>query len=86
MGFRKLQVSCHLIRLTQHLGEFVVTFPRAYHVGFNHGFNCGEAANFGTPQWFRVTKEAVVRRATMNYLPTFPSTTLDVQRLKSYNL
>ncbi|KAL2324820.1 hypothetical protein Fmac_023878 [Flemingia macrophylla] len=56
-------------RLTQNPGEFVVTFPRAYHVGFSHGFNCGEAANFGTPQWIKVAKEAAVRRAAMNYLP-----------------
>lgn len=33
------------------------------------GFNCGEAANFGTPQWLKVAKEAAVRRAAMNYLP-----------------
>nr|XP_016451016.1 PREDICTED: probable lysine-specific demethylase ELF6 [Nicotiana tabacum]XP_016451017.1 PREDICTED: probable lysine-specific demethylase ELF6 [Nicotiana tabacum] len=33
------------------------------------GFNCGEAANFGTPQWLTVAKEAAVRRAAMNYLP-----------------
>ncbi|WVY97939.1 hypothetical protein V8G54_030090 [Vigna mungo] len=32
-------------------------------------FNCGEAANFGTPQWLSVAKEAAVRRAAMNYLP-----------------
>ncbi|XP_027365525.1 probable lysine-specific demethylase ELF6 [Abrus precatorius] len=56
-------------RLVQNPGEFVVTFPRAYHVGFSHGFNCGEAANFGTPEWLRVAKEAAVRRAAMNYLP-----------------
>ncbi|KAI4351417.1 hypothetical protein L6164_005786 [Bauhinia variegata] len=56
-------------RLIQKPGEFVVTFPRAYHVGFSHGFNCGEAANFGTPQWLTVAKEAAVRRAAMNYLP-----------------
>nr|XP_027189002.1 probable lysine-specific demethylase ELF6 isoform X2 [Cicer arietinum] len=56
-------------RLVQNPGEFVVTFPRAYHVGFSHGFNCGEAANFGTPQWLGVAKEAAVRRATMNHLP-----------------
>ncbi|XP_022990199.1 probable lysine-specific demethylase ELF6 [Cucurbita maxima] len=56
-------------RLIQNPGEFVVTFPRAYHVGFSHGFNCGEAANFGTPQWLSVAKDAAVRRAAMNYLP-----------------
>ncbi|KAF8397712.1 hypothetical protein HHK36_016634 [Tetracentron sinense] len=56
-------------RLVQNPGEFVVTFPRAYHIGFSHGFNCGEAANFGTPQWLKVAKEAAVRRAAMNYLP-----------------
>ncbi|XP_020525115.1 probable lysine-specific demethylase ELF6 isoform X3 [Amborella trichopoda] len=56
-------------RLVQHPGEFVVTFPRAYHVGFSHGFNCGEAANFATPQWLKVAKEAAVRRAALSYLP-----------------
>ncbi|KAK3030708.1 hypothetical protein RJ639_037205, partial [Escallonia herrerae] len=56
-------------RLVQNPGEFVVTFPRSYHVGFSHGFSCGEAANFGTPKWLTVAKEAAVRRAAMNYLP-----------------
>nr|XP_043632559.1 probable lysine-specific demethylase ELF6 [Erigeron canadensis] len=56
-------------RLVQHPGEFVVTFPRAYHIGFSHGFNCGEAANFGTPEWLSLAKEAAVRRAVMNFLP-----------------
>ncbi|KAF8115291.1 hypothetical protein N665_0029s0126 [Sinapis alba] len=56
-------------RLVQNPGEFVVTFPRSYHVGFSHGFNCGEAASFGTPQWLNVAKEAAVRREAMNYLP-----------------
>ncbi|KAG0484358.1 hypothetical protein HPP92_008437 [Vanilla planifolia] len=61
--------SVPVCRLVQHPGEFVVTFPRAYHVGFSHGFNCGEAANFATPQWLKVAKEAAIRRAAMNLLP-----------------
>lgn len=64
-----LQAGVPCCRLVQNPGEFVVTFPRAYHLGFSHGFNCGEAANFATPSWLKVAKEAAVRRAAMNYLP-----------------
>ncbi|KAH7684855.1 [histone H3]-lysine-36 demethylase protein [Dioscorea alata] len=56
-------------RLVQNAGEFVVTFPGAYHTGFSHGFNCGEAANIATPQWLRFAKEAAVRRASTNFPP-----------------
>ena len=35
----------------------------------NLGFNCGEAANFGTSKGLNVAKEAAVRRAAMNHLP-----------------
>mmetsp|Transcript_28143 Transcript_28143/g.87076 ORF Transcript_28143/g.87076 Transcript_28143/m.87076 type:complete len:598 (-) Transcript_28143:56-1849(-) len=38
-------------RLTQRAGEFVVTFPQAFHGGFSYGFNCGEAVNFATRHW-----------------------------------
>ncbi|XP_072972225.1 lysine-specific demethylase JMJ705-like isoform X1 [Typha angustifolia] len=61
-------VFCHT-RLVQNAGEFVVTFPGAYHSGFSHGFNCGEAANIATPGWLRVAKEAAIRRASINYPP-----------------
>ena len=35
-------------KLVQHPGEFVVTFPMAFHGGFSTGPNCGEAVNFAT--------------------------------------
>ncbi len=38
-------------REIQRAGEFMVTFSRSYHAGFNRGFNCAEAVNFGTRSW-----------------------------------
>ena len=38
-------------KILQHPGEFIVTFPRAFHGGFSMGPNIGEAVNFATPDW-----------------------------------
>ena len=48
-------------RLVQRPGEFVVTFPDAYHTGFSHGFNIAEAVNFALPGWLPAGREAVAR-------------------------
>ncbi|XP_041804817.1 lysine-specific demethylase 4A-like isoform X4 [Chelmon rostratus] len=47
-------------KVTQEAGEFMVTFPYAYHAGFNHGFNCAESTNFATERWIEYGKQAVL--------------------------
>jgi len=44
--------------LVQHPGEFVVTFPRAFHGGFSMGPNIGEAVNFATYDWIPFGSDA----------------------------
>jgi histone demethylase JARID1 len=48
-----------VVRTIQHAGEFVVTFPRAYHAGFNHGFNVAESVNFALTDWISFGRLAV---------------------------
>ncbi|KAJ1969572.1 hypothetical protein IWQ62_000535 [Dispira parvispora] len=57
--------------LDQRPGQFVVTFPKAYHAGFNHGFNFAEAVNFATPDWISFGEDSVVRYQAYHRLPVF---------------
>ncbi|CAN4077271.1 unnamed protein product [Withania somnifera] len=60
-------------KAVQKPGEFIITFPRAYHAGFSHGFNCGEAVNFATGDWFPIGSIASRRYALLNRVPLLPT-------------
>lgn len=57
--------------IDQHAGQFVITFPRAYHAGFNHGFNFNEAVNFAPPDWEPYGEEGVKRLRNYRKQPCF---------------
>lgn len=89
-----LQNHVPVYKLVQLPGEFVVTFPRAYHAGFSHGisrnlyikslyqfhiylniyvgFNCGEAVNFATRDWFPFGEAANERYTLLKKQPVIP--------------
>ncbi|OCH87758.1 hypothetical protein OBBRIDRAFT_759285 [Obba rivulosa] len=52
------QSSCRPNTLVQHQGEFVITFPRGYHAGFNLGLNCAESVNFALESWIDMGRKA----------------------------
>ncbi|CAH0562135.1 unnamed protein product [Brassicogethes aeneus] len=55
-----MKAGVPVYRTDQHAGEFVVTFPRAYHAGFNQGYNFAEAVNFAPADWLRMGRECVL--------------------------
>mmetsp|Transcript_22662 Transcript_22662/g.62918 ORF Transcript_22662/g.62918 Transcript_22662/m.62918 type:complete len:407 (-) Transcript_22662:1702-2922(-) len=64
-----VEAGVRVCRVVQQPGEFVITFPRSYHAGFSHGYNCGEAVNFSTPHWFPYGFAAETRCSMLHQAP-----------------
>ncbi|ETI35592.1 hypothetical protein F443_18100 [Phytophthora nicotianae P1569] len=58
-------------RATHRPNEFIVTFPSAYHAGFNNGFNCAEAVNFATLDWLSWGAKSLIKYRKFRKLPVF---------------
>ncbi|KAE8739021.1 hypothetical protein FOCC_FOCC015491, partial [Frankliniella occidentalis] len=45
-----------LLKVNQKAGDFVITFQRNFHSGYNHDFNIAEAVNFDSERWLDLAK------------------------------
>ncbi|ODQ79347.1 hypothetical protein BABINDRAFT_161755 [Babjeviella inositovora NRRL Y-12698] len=48
-----------VVSADQNPNEFIITFPKVYHAGFNCGFNVNEAVNFTMNNWINYGARAV---------------------------
>ena len=55
----------------QRANQFVITFPSAYHAGFNHGFNLNEAVNFAPFDWEPFGRQCIQRYIDYSKQPVF---------------
>lgn len=65
------KAGVNVYALDQRAGQFVITFPQAYHAGFNHGFNFNEAVNFSPSDWEPFGAAGVERLQDFRKQPCF---------------
>lgn len=65
------KAGVRVFAIDQRAGQFVITFPQAYHAGFNHGFNVNEAVNFAPVDWEPFGETGVQRLRDYRRQPCF---------------
>ncbi|KAL9649554.1 hypothetical protein ABK040_003232 [Willaertia magna] len=71
-------------KLVHEPGSFVITFPRAYHSGFNLGFNIAESVNFSTCSWLKYNRIALDKYYETKRATTFPTEQLIISAITSF--
>mmetsp|Transcript_20054 Transcript_20054/g.17139 ORF Transcript_20054/g.17139 Transcript_20054/m.17139 type:complete len:152 (-) Transcript_20054:769-1224(-) len=70
-------------RTEQKPREFIITFPKAYHAGFSHGWNVSEAVNVALVDWIPTGLQALEDYASDGFLKktSFPCEWLVTENL-----
>lgn len=55
--FKDAKITC--FKAVQNPNEYIITFPKCYHAGFNSGYNFNEAVNFTLDSWVPYGIEAI---------------------------
>jgi histone demethylase JARID1 len=66
-----MQDGVPIYKAHQNAGEFIVTFPRAYHAGYNQGLNFAEAVNFAPADWLPIGRVCVTHYSMLHRFPVF---------------
>ncbi|EGW30671.1 uncharacterized protein SPAPADRAFT_51884 [Spathaspora passalidarum NRRL Y-27907] len=69
----------------QNPGEFIITYPRVYHAGFNCGFNFNEAVNFTMSDWLEFGEKSIGDYKVIKKENVFNHYELLESILKSFN-
>mmetsp|Transcript_2975 Transcript_2975/g.5686 ORF Transcript_2975/g.5686 Transcript_2975/m.5686 type:complete len:850 (-) Transcript_2975:1097-3646(-) len=75
--------GAEITRQIQMPGEFIITFPQAYHGGFSLGFNCAEAVNFATVDWLPFARASSARHRIFHRPPLFSPDELIFRAIRS---
>lgn len=76
----------HVNMLVHNQGEFVITYPRGYHAGFNMGFNCAESVNFALDSWVELGRRAKVCACVSHRCLSLPGTGVRVSTDRSVRI
>jgi hypothetical protein len=76
------QQKVKVYKTLQMPGEYIMTFPGAYHGGFSTGINIGEAVNFVSRSWFSYGfKCQEIYRRTREKIPVLPIDWLIIENI-----